>query len=243
MKVEICCGSYEDGMYAFKANAERIELNSALFLGGLTPSIGSLELLKRNTDLEIICMVRCRPGGFIYTQLEYAQMVAELYELLEKGADGIAFGFLNPDNTINVERTEYFTSIIHSYGKIAVFHRAIDVCNDYNTAIETLISLKVNRILTSGQEDTAINGISKIKYAQENYGDKIEILAGSGIRGKNVKNFVMESGVTQVHTSCRNYKKDPSSIKGSVSFDYSDKKEFYEVVDYDQICELLEVVK
>lgn len=96
-KLEVCCGSYEDAMNAYHGGAKRIELNSALALGGLTPTIASLELIKNNTDLEVICMVRPRGAGFVYNELQSEQMIIEAEELLEHGADGIAFGFLDSD--------------------------------------------------------------------------------------------------------------------------------------------------
>lgn len=100
--IEICCGSYEDAINAYRGGAKRIELNSALYLGGLTPSIATLELIKRNTDLEVICMVRPRGAGFCYSDLEKKQIFAEAKALLERGADGLAFGFLTEDRTIDL---------------------------------------------------------------------------------------------------------------------------------------------
>ena len=88
--LEVCCGSYEDALTASQAGAKRIELNSALPLGGLTPTTATLDMIKRNTDMEVICMVRCREGGFFYSENEYMQMIEEATELLEHGADGIA---------------------------------------------------------------------------------------------------------------------------------------------------------
>lgn len=93
-QVEICCGSYEDGIAAFLGGAKRIELNSALSVGGLSPSVIVLEQLKKKTDLKIICMVRPRAGGFCFGQTETQIMMEEAKLFLEKGADGCAFGFL-----------------------------------------------------------------------------------------------------------------------------------------------------
>ena len=95
---------------------KRIELNSALYLGGLTPSIATLELIKRNTNLEVICMVEQRRGaGFCYSDLEKEQIFAEAKALLEHGADGLAFGLLTEDRTIDLECTQKMVNIVHSY--------------------------------------------------------------------------------------------------------------------------------
>ena len=93
--IEVCCGSYKDGLRAYKGGATRIELNSALYLGGLTPSVASLRLLKRETKLTIICMVRPRGAGFTYDEIEYKQMLLEAEDLLENGADGLALQLMS----------------------------------------------------------------------------------------------------------------------------------------------------
>ena len=165
--IEICCGSYEDAINAYRGGAKRIELNSALYLGGLTPSIATLELIKRNTDLEVICMVRPRGTGFCYSDLEKEQIFAEAKALLEHGADGLAFGFLTEDRTIDLECTQKMVNIVHSYGNTAVFHRAFDCVKDEKTAINELIKLNINRVLTSGLKATAIEGKELIRSLQE----------------------------------------------------------------------------
>ena len=102
MMIEICCASYEDGMNTYYGGAKRIELNSALYLGGLSPSVSTLKLLKAKTDLKIICMVRPRGAGFCYDDNEFIQMKEEAKYFLENSADGLAFGFLNDNKTINI---------------------------------------------------------------------------------------------------------------------------------------------
>lgn len=127
IKIEVCAGSYEDCLAAARGKADRVELNSALALGGLSPTEATLRLVKRDTDLKVICMVRPRGAGFHYTEVERKVMMAEAKSFLENGADGIAFGFLNADGTIDVEATKEMIDLIHSYNKEAVFHRAVDV--------------------------------------------------------------------------------------------------------------------
>ena len=146
--LEICAGSYYDALEACKGQADRIELNSALHLGGLTPSLASLILTKTSTDLKVICMVRPRGGGFCYGEADTQTMYADAKLLLENGADGIAFGFLNEDYTIDIPKTEHMVSIIKQYNKEAVFHRAFDCTDDPYSSIETLIKLKIDRVLT-----------------------------------------------------------------------------------------------
>lgn len=218
--IEICCGSYEDAYNAFLGGAKRIELNSALHLGGLTPSLGSLILTKKNTDLQVICMVRPRGAGFLYNEVEYAQMKEDAHLLLQNGADGLAFGFLHEDRTIDIERTKEFMDIITSYGKEAVFHRAYDCVKDPIKSMEVLLSLRVHRLLTSGLQAKAMDGKELIKSLQEKYGNDIEILVGSGMNATNAKTMLEYSGVSQVHSSCKDWCEDVTTIGENVHYSY-----------------------
>ncbi len=236
MKIEICTGSYLDGLNAYKGKAKRIELNSALHLGGLTPTIASLKLLKQDTDLEIICMVRPRAGGFNYTDNEFRQMCLEAKLLLENGADGIAFGILNNEFQIDDRNIELF-KLVKSYNKQAVFHRAFDQTYNPYLSIEKLIELGFDRVLTSGQKKTALEGKELIKDLELKYGNKIEILAGSGINDTNAKEFVEYTNIKQIHSSCKDYLTDNTANK-NVSFDYlNDNK--YEIVSTQKVKELI----
>lgn len=240
--VEICCGSYEDCLVAYRGGAKRVELNSALHLGGLTPSVGSLQLAKKNTDLKIITMVRPRSAGFCYSDEDKETMMLDAKIMLENGADGIAFGFLHEDGSIDLESTSDMVDLIKSYGKEAVFHRAYDCAKDPILAIEQLIDLKVDRILTSGLENKAIEGKKLIQYLVENYGNQIEILAGSGINDSNVINFVEETKVNQVHSSCKDWLIDKTTTMNHVSYAYHNEYD-YEIVSEDKVRKMMEQCK
>lgn len=184
VSLEICCGSAEDAIAAWHGGASRVELNSDLFHGGLTPSIGTLKIVKQTApDLKVICMVRPRESGFCYTDVEFEVMLEDAAELLKNGADGIAFGFLHEDGTIDIDRCRQMLAIIGT--KESVFHRAIDVVPDVLSAVDTLIELNVTRILTSGQKPTALEGSQTIQHMIARADGRIEILPGSGIRPHN----------------------------------------------------------
>ncbi len=242
--IEICCGSYQDGMAAWRGGAKRIELNSALSVGGLTPSLASLIRLKKETDLKIICMVRPRAAGFCFEKEDVEIMFEDAKILLENGADGIAFGFLNDDFTIDVESTKKMVDLIHVYHGEAVFHRAFDVTKDPYTSLEQLIDLGVDRILTSGQKAKAMDGKELIKDLQEKYGSKIEILAGSGMNASNVKELMDYTGIHQVHSSCKNYKRDTTTKSDFVSYSYlgGEHELDYDVVD-ERLVQLLSEIE
>ncbi len=231
--IEICCGSYMDAYNAHLAGVKRIELNSALSLGGLTPSVASLKLTKENTDLEVICMARPRAAGFCYLEIEYTQLFNEAKQLLENGADGIAFGFLLADHTIDVARTKEMVGLIKSFNKKAVFHRAYDCVVNPIESIETLIDCGIDRVLTSGLQPTAIEGKEVIKMLQENYATQIEILPGSGVNASNVKELVAFTAVNQIHSSCKDFLTDITTSGKSVNYSYAGKEHIndYEVVN------------
>lgn len=216
---EVCAGSLADCLAAQNGGADRIELNSALALGGLSPSLRVLKEAKAQCSIPIICMVRPREAGFHYSPEEFSLMLLEARDFLDSGADGIAFGFLRADGTIDPDQTRQMTELIHSYpDKEAVFHRAIDVVPDYSQAIQTLIDLNVDRILTSGTQSSAPKGALVFKEIQQRYGDQIQILAGAGLNPENVGDFLRQSGIHQVHSSAKSWKRDPTTQRGEVSY-------------------------
>ena len=240
--IEICCGSYEDALAAYKGNADRIELNSALFLGGLTPSVSSLVLTKKNTDLKVIVMIRNRGAGFNYNNIEFEVMMNDAKIMLENDADGIAFGFLDEDKEIDVNKTKQMVELIHSYNKKAVFHRAFDCTNDPYASIEKLIELKVDRILTSGKKSKAVEGKELLKNLQEKYGEDIEILAGSGVNASNGKQLLEYTGLNQIHSSCKGWENDVTTKTDSVDFSYASEG-MYDIVEYELVKELVNSLK
>lgn len=232
---EVCAGSVQDCINAQLGGADRVELNSALHLGGLTPSLAMLKLVKEKTSLKVICMDRPRAAGFCYDDVEIETMFEDAKILLENGADGISFGFLNSDATINVTETKKMVELIHQYQKEAVFHRAFDCVDDPMHAIKQLIDCGVDRILTSGLQPTAMQGTSVLEKLQSEFGDQIELLAGSGINANNIRALKEQTGLHQFHGSCKEWCKDPTTTVGNVSYAY------HESDDYD--CVSLEKVK
>ena len=244
--VEICCGSYYDALRAYHGGASRIELNSALMLGGLTPSAATLKLVKQKLpDLKVIAMVRPRGAGFCYGDEEFQVMEAECQELLMVGADGIAFGCLNEDGTLDVEKNQRMISLIKKYQKEAVFHRAFDVSPNPIETIETLISMDVDRVLTSGLQEKAMEGAAVIKKLQQLYGDKIEILAGSGVNASNAKQLIEETGIHQVHSSCKDWLLDPTTKGNGVSYSiaFGEHEMKYDVVSEALVKQLVNSLK
>ena len=242
--LEICCGSLEDAKAAQAGGADRIELNSALYLGGLTPSLATLLLVKEQCTIPVAAMVRPRGGGFCYSDDEFAVMLKDAEILMKNGGDGVVFGFLNPDGTLRVDWTKQMVELIHSYGKEAVFHRAIDCAEDIDGGIEQLIELKVDRVLTSGGMNNAWEGREVIARLQKNYGDKIEILPGAGLRKGNAIDFLAAAGTTQLHSSCKGYHTDPTAKGKQVTYAYNtgEHEMDVEIVSMDEVVALRSLI-
>lgn len=208
IKIEICLGNIQDVSVLNSYPIDRIELNCALELGGMTPSLNTLVEAKKATDIPIMCMVRCRGGNFCYSKEEYEVMRKDAKMLLENGADGIVFGFLNEDRTINIEESRKMVELIKSYNRQAVFHKAFDETDDLEESTRILIDLGIDRILTSGRAvyPDILEGCRRINALQEKYGDKIELLPGGGVRVENIKDVITTANTHQVHmTSKKTY--------------------------------------
>ncbi len=195
--LEICCGSIDDAIQADVGGADRVELCSALFLGGLTPSLGTLIEARQRVKIPVIMMVRPRSGGFCYTEAEMATMERDVEAGVANGADGIVFGILDADGNIDVRRSTRLRKLIG--GRQAVFHRAFDVTPDPFAALEQLVDMGITRVLTSGQKNSVPEGIDLIKRLIERAGDRIEVLPGGGIAPYNLKEVVERTGCRQVH--------------------------------------------
>lgn len=242
--LEVCCGSYEDAKNAERGGADRIELNSALYLGGLTPSIGTLELIKENLSIETVVMVRPRGGGFYYTEEEYEVILCDAKQFLQKGCDGIAFGFLNENRTVDVSRTKKMVDLIRSFDKEPVFHRAFDVTEDMEEAMEQIIACGCTRLLTSGQMPTAMAGIANLTWLHEQYGKSIDFVAGSGVNETNAQILMKQTGILSLHSSCKAWQMDVTAEGKNVSFGFqSDLPKQYDVVSSEKVRELANIMK
>lgn len=198
MKLEICANSYKSAINAQKAGADRIEICSELAVGGITPSYGVLQKIAENISIPVHVLIRPRSGDFCYADSEFEQMKTDILMCKKMGFQGIVSGILNSDNTINMERTKELISI--SKPLSFTFHRAFDVVENPKKALEELIQLKVDRILTSGLKQKAIDGMDLLIELQNLAKNKVILLPGSGINKENCKQFKY-AGFAEIHTS------------------------------------------
>jgi len=208
---EVCCGKLSDALIAEACSVDRIELNLALELGGLSPSYGSFRSVIDRIKLPVLCMVRSHAGSFVYNETEINVMKRDAAFFLENGASGIVFGFLNSDSTIDIDRVKEFVKMAN--GKETVFHKAFDVTKNMEDSIKQLIDCGVTRILTSGGKDAAhlLEGCLTIDHLQRKYGSYIELLPGGGVTVDNCREVLQISGCDQIHMSAKRLIVDPLS--------------------------------
>jgi copper homeostasis protein len=209
MKLEICTNSYQSAMNAEKAGADRIELCSELSVGGITPSYGLLKKISEEITIPINVLIRPRSGNFQYSKEEFSLMKENIKLCKELGFNGIVSGVLNIDNSIDIERTKKLIEL--SKPLSFTFHRAFDCVSNPKKSLEILIELKVDRILTSGSQEKATQGIELLKELKQLAKDRIIILPGSGINKKNAVLF-KEVGFKEIHTSASKNSPEEKSL-------------------------------
>lgn len=198
--LEVCTGSLQSVMAAVEGGAERIELCSALSLDGLTPSLGLLKTIRSMyPTLKIQVLIRPREGDFVYSEEEVRIMEEDIRASLPY-ADGIVIGALDAEGNIDIETTRRLVAA--SEGKPVTFHRAFDVCRDPSTALEQIISLGCQRILTSGQQPKAEQGVSLLKALQKQAGERLIIMPGGGVNTENARLIIKQTGCREIHGSC-----------------------------------------
>lgn len=222
-KLEVCCDGLSAVRTANQMGAYRVELCAALEVGGLTPSLATLKLIKaENMDIKVVPILRPRAGGFHYCEDEFLTCVEDAKLLLEAGADGLAFGFLTPNFEIDKEKMKTIVKLIKAHGKEAVCHRAFDNTKDMEKAVEDLIECGVDRILSSGQQSSALKGVKNLAHLQKKYGDRIQIMPGVSISSQNADEILKETDCAQIHASCKAFFEDKTTVN---HVDYSVRQE------------------
>jgi copper homeostasis protein len=200
MIIEVCVDSVESAINAAQAGAERIELCDNLFEGGTTPSAGAIEIVRQQLDIGLHVIIRPRGGDFLYSDLEMEIMRKDIETVKKLGADGVVIGVLNADGSVDTHRSAQLLSVARPMS--VTFHRAFDMTRDPLEALEDVISIGADRLLTSGQERSAIEGQLLLKELLEKAGDEIIIMPGGGIDEHNI--HLMEAlGVKECHLSLR----------------------------------------
>jgi copper homeostasis protein len=198
MKIEVCANSYESAMNAQKAGADRIELCSELAVGGITPSHGLIIKVLEELSIYVNVLIRPRSGDFTFSKAEFEVMKKDIQFCKDLDCNGIVSGVLNDDGTVDIKRTKELIDLAKPLS--FTFHRAFDWVKSPLTEIEKLIEIGVDRVLTSGQETTAIKGIHLLTKLQNEANNKLVILPGGGINSSNALEF-KKAGFKEIHFS------------------------------------------
>lgn len=203
INLEVCSNSVTSALAAQEGGAFRVELCENLHEGGTTPSAGQLALARKLLNIKLYVLIRPRSGDFLYTDVEFDIIMADIQHCADIGCDGVVIGILKADGSIDVERCRKAADLARKHGLGVTFHRAFDMCNDQFKALEGIIELGCERILTSGGRSTAMEGITNVAQLVKRAAGRIAIMPGSGINENNVADLVKFTGVTEVHSSAR----------------------------------------
>jgi copper homeostasis protein len=199
--IEIATTDFTTTKAAVAGGADRIELCAALAEGGTTPTYGTIRQCRESFDVPLFPIIRPRSGDFFYSDEEYQIMLYEIRVCKDLGCDGVVIGLLQADGSIDLKRT---SGLIHAaYPMEVTFHRAFDRCLDPYEALEQLISVGCQRILTSGQQPTVMEGIETLTALVEKAADRIIIMPGSGVRKENIKILAEQTKALEFHSSLR----------------------------------------
>ena len=243
MKTELCAYSVDACRIAARLGVDRVELCASPAEGGVTPSMATIERVAKIEGIDVSVMIRPRGGDFLYSDDEFETMLRDIAYAREAGATGVVFGILTADGKVDVERTRQLVEA--SKGMETTFHRAVDMTEDYEAAVEAVIAAGYNRILTSGSYDKAIDGIANIRRAVEIAKGRIEIMAGSGVVAANAKQLA-EVGVDALHFSAKcmvagamEYRNPRISMGGSDAVD----EYALRTVDENEVKEILKLIR
>ena len=195
--IEVCVESAAGALAAQEGGADRVELCANLLEGGTTPSAGTIRLARQRLTIAMNVIIRPRGGDFCYSDLEFAVMREDIALAKEVGADGVVIGILTPEGDVDVARTAELVALARPLS--VTFHRAFDMARDPYRALEDLIGLGIDRVLTSGQESSVLEGLDLITDLVRRAGERIIVMPGGGINERNIGKIVAQSGAREVH--------------------------------------------
>jgi copper homeostasis protein len=199
--IEVCVDNLQSIAAALKGGASRIELCGSLVEGGITPSRSFIKTARVQIQTELYIMIRPRSGDFCYTEDEFEIMKQDILDCKALGADGVVFGMLLTDGTIDLQRSASLVQLARPMG--VTFHRAFDLTHNPFVALEDIITLGADRLLTSGQKSNAIEGSELIEQLIQIANNRLIIMPGSGIHDKNIKKIRDKTGAKEFHLSGR----------------------------------------
>ncbi|HCM21378.1 MAG TPA: copper homeostasis protein CutC [Porphyromonadaceae bacterium] len=199
--LEVCANSLASCLEAQKGGARRVELCAAVSEGGITPSYGEILLAREHLSIKLHVIIRPRGGDFLYSDLEHRVMLKDIEMARSIGVDGVVIGCLTPQGEVDMPRNREL--IDAALGLDVTFHRAFDRCRDPFDSLEKIIELGCSRILTSGQQPKAEQGVALLKELVQRAAGRIVIMPGSGIHEENIAAIAARTGAREFHLSAR----------------------------------------
>lgn len=213
---EVCVDSVDSAVAAEQGGATRVELCAALLEGGLTPSAGTIAITRAQVSIGLQVMIRPRGGDFLYSDTEFTSMKHDIELAKQLGSNGVVFGLLTAAGDIDSDRTRVLLDLAKPMN--VTFHRAFDMTRDPIAALETLIGLGINRVLTSGQEVSALEGAELVHGLLVHADDKIIVMPGGGITEQNIKKVLDTTGAKEIHVTGTRTKNSPMTFRNDRCF-------------------------
>ncbi|MCX2574463.1 copper homeostasis protein CutC [Pedobacter sandarakinus] len=239
--LEICANGYESAWIAQQGGATRVELCNNLAEGGTTPSYAQISLTKKHLNIEVWPIIRPRGGDFLYNDLELNLMKEDIKICKSLNCDGIVIGLLRQDGTIDIEGCKILIDLASPLP--VAFHRAFDMTNDMEQALEDLISLGIVRVLSSGGETSALAGVDKLARLIEKAKGRIAVMPGAGINANNIKIIMKNTGAMNFHASAKDFVpskmryRNTSTKMGTVTDEYQ-----HELTSLEQVKAIVEAI-
>lgn len=203
INLEVCANTLTSALAAQEGGAIRVELCDNLGEGGTTPSYGQIKLARKMLHIKLYVLIRPREGDFLYSDTEFEIMKTDVQNCIDIGCDGVVIGILNPDGSVDTKRCSELVKMATDKGLGVTFHRAFDMCNDMDKALEEIIAMGCERILTSGGRSTAIEGANVIAHLLKKAAGRIIIMPGSGVSESTVADLIHYTKAQEIHSSAR----------------------------------------
>ncbi|RNL52234.1 copper homeostasis protein CutC [Pedobacter jejuensis] len=239
--LEVCANGYESALAAQIGGAKRVEFCDNLAEGGTTPSYGQIALAKKNLTIEIWPIIRPRGGDFLYSDLEFNLMKEDIKICKSLNCNGIVIGILTADGHIDKPRCAELIELAKPLP--VAFHRAFDMSNDMNKALEDLIDLGVVRVLSSGGANSAIEGADVLAQLIQKANGRISIMPGAGINKDNIQELMLRTGATEFHASAKSFVnsqmifRNTQTKMGSIEDEYQ-----YELTSVEKVRALVKLI-
>jgi copper homeostasis protein len=240
MKLEVCSDSIVSAQIAQLSGAYRIELCTNLPEGGTTPSAGLIKKVRECLNIKVYVLIRPRGGDFFYNDTEFEMMQSDIEYCGECGCDGVVIGMLNADGTVDTERCRQLVETALKYNMGVTFHRAFDRSNDLFQALEDVIEIGCERILTSGGYENAIEGKDVVRQLIEKADNRIIIMPGAGITPENAQALIEYTGLQELHGTFRSIAPSPMVYRNE-KLAHPEQEYFTWVADAEKIKKIIQL--